>query len=671
MKKNSVIFVFVLLLHITAVAQQLFDSLNGRINNLPDSTKVQRLIDFMWEARRNNPADGILAGEEALRLTESPELVRFLPKVHNFLGVVHRNAGNYRDALKQFTLALNISLKLGNKEQTAYSYNNLGAIHRLLGNFPLALENTLKALQYFESVNDDQGVSFCAINLGVLYRRQFMFEKAEEMYHKALDIRIKRKDRTGEVQVLTHLGDLYFEMNDFQKAEEYYQLTRFANEELGDKKGLASAIAGLAKISEIKQDHQTALRLRKEALAINKDAGNSEGMVNDYAFIIQLLGVTGNFAEGIRSEAEALEIAGRVNSIYLYKNLYEALCKLYELKGDSRTALRYALLNDEMKDSIYSVLTLEKIAQTEALHNVKQIELEAEAAKNEAAKQSTQNLFLLIFLTAALILASIIFILYKKNRKKNAELSAANQIKDKLFGLLAHDLRNPFQTILGYCEILDEDFNQLSDDEKKFYINALRQASINNYEFLENMLSWSLTNMNSLQVSLADVELSDLLSRVIRQIKYKAGQKEIKIRFRKSGEYYALADRDMLNSVFRNILWNAVKFTEAGGSIEVEIAELNTSAVISVTDNGIGMSKENLDRFLSGQPGEKSRGTNGERGSGLGMIIVKEFLEKHKGNLKVDSAPGKGTLVTVYLPLKNYVPAVSANFSDIALTDQP
>lgn len=666
MKKHSLLILILLLLHITADAQQLFDSLNGRINNLPDSIKVQRLIDFMWETRRNNPTDGILAGEEALRLTKSSELIHFIPKIHNFLGVVHRNAGNYRDALKQFTLALDNSVKLGNKEQTAYSYNNLGAIHRLLGNFPLALENTLKALQYFESVKDDEGISFCAINLGVLYRRQFMFDKAGEMYRKALDIRKKRKDKAGEIQVLNHLGDLYFEMNDHQKAEEYYHLTRFANEELGDKKGLASAIAGLAKISEIKKDFARALKLRKEALEINKQAGNLEGMVNDYSFIIRLHGVTGNFSEGLKAETEALKIADKVNSIYLYKYLYEALCSMYDSKGDSRTALGYAMLTDKMQDSIYSVLTLEKIAQTDALYNVKQIELEAEAAKNEAAKQNSQILFLLIFLAGVIVFASVIFILYKKLRKNNAELRAANNVKDKLFGLIAHDLRNPFQTILGYCEILDEDFNNLENDEKRFYVNAIRQASINNYEFLENMLSWSLTNMNSLQVSLSEVDLSELLTRVIRQIRYKSNQKEIKIRFKKGGEYVILADDEMLNSVFRNILWNAVKFTETGGSIDVAISVINKSAVVSVTDTGVGMSKENLEKFLSGQPGEKSKGTDGESGSGLGMIIVKEFLEKHRAKLNVESEPGKGTVVTVYLPLKSYTLAAEESFNSIS-----
>lgn len=237
--------------------------------------------------------------------------------------------------------------------------------------------------------------------------------------------------------------------------------------------------------------------------------------------------------------------------------------------------------------------------------------------------------------------------------RKNAEdLQSLNNSKDKFFSIIAHDLRSPFTTFLGFTEVLDEEIETLPKDELRTIVSYLRNSAINLYQLLENLLEWSLLHREITSFKPETVQLLPLILNGTNTISDSANQKGIELLIDIPENLEVIADIHMLQTIGRNLLSNAIKFTPAGGLIRISAyASEGNFVTISVKDTGIGIAPDMLQKIFMLDANIKTKGTEGELSTGLGLILCKEFVEKHGGKIWVESQEGKGS--TFYFTVRN------------------
>lgn len=235
---------------------------------------------------------------------------------------------------------------------------------------------------------------------------------------------------------------------------------------------------------------------------------------------------------------------------------------------------------------------------------------------------------------------------------KNQELEELNHTKDKLFSIIGHDLGNQFNIILGFLDVLVSDFKRLNQEKVEVHLNNINNSSKQAYNLLENLLTWARMQTNLIQYLPKDF---DVLSKIQDSIVFFEGacaKKNITIGVAESEGIIVSADLNMFSTVFRNLVSNAIKFTNENGTISISLEKLKDFCKIVIEDDGIGISKEEMARIFKIGSKHKTLGTQGEKGTGLGLVLCKEFVEKQGGTLNVESQPGKGSKFSFTLPLK-------------------
>ncbi len=238
-----------------------------------------------------------------------------------------------------------------------------------------------------------------------------------------------------------------------------------------------------------------------------------------------------------------------------------------------------------------------------------------------------------------------------KLKKALAELEESNKTKDKIFSIIGHDLRSPFNSLLGFTELLSTKFHDFTEEEKYTMIKVLRKNSLQAYNLLNNILEWSRQQMGTITYQPSVIFIRNVFDEVINHIQVNAEEKNITIENKINPHHFAFVDKGTIAVVIRNLLSNAIKFTPKNGKITVNSKLVNTNLWISITDNGIGIEKDVIDKLLTGQGEHTSAGTEGEKGTGLGLILCKNFLEMNKGELKIESEVGKGSTFSFRLPI--------------------
>ena len=254
-----------------------------------------------------------------------------------------------------------------------------------------------------------------------------------------------------------------------------------------------------------------------------------------------------------------------------------------------------------------------------------------------------------------------------KLQEYNRELRELNANKDKFFSVIAHDLKSPFQGLLGFTDLLLEDFDVLRKDEVKNYLLNIRNAAHNTYSLLENLLDWSRMQSGRMKYSPVTLNLSEEIARVLDILNSNAIRKGISLINKVEVTVEIKADQNMLQSVIQNLVSNAIKFSNSRGQVVISTVadEVNHSGAgtdhsdavrfiqVNVSDNGIGIPSDTISRIFSLTDHFSLNGTANEPGTGLGLILSKEMIERHGGELTVESIPGEGSTFSFTLPLNN------------------
>lgn len=237
-------------------------------------------------------------------------------------------------------------------------------------------------------------------------------------------------------------------------------------------------------------------------------------------------------------------------------------------------------------------------------------------------------------------------------KKMNSELKATNVAKDKFFRIIGHDLRNTFSQLIQLSELVKGNFHNLDDKQKNSLLNNIQNSSTQGMKFLDNLLQWAMTQTGDISFSPEKIHLYHFVNEVFEFLNQKIEEKQIKISNLCNKEQIVYADVNMLNTIFINLISNAIKFTNKNGKIEIGSIEKNENIEVYVKDNGVGIEKDYINHLFDLSKNYTTIGTHKETGTGLGLMLCKEFINKHKGKIWVESEIQKGSKFVIALPIK-------------------
>lgn len=241
--------------------------------------------------------------------------------------------------------------------------------------------------------------------------------------------------------------------------------------------------------------------------------------------------------------------------------------------------------------------------------------------------------------------------LQNKLKEREKELEELIATRNKFFTIIAYDLINSFSTIEGFAKLLLEESSSFTTEERESFLQLIVNSSQNTNRSLENLTLWSRLQVGNMDYALENVNIVDLINDTVSQLRAMAEKKNINIEVSLPEQLCLTLDKFMISTVLRNLITNAIKYTHKSGSISINLEEKEGRIQVSVKDNGIGIYKENIEKLFKITEKFSMQGTQQEEGTGLGLILSKEFIDLHNGEIMVESQIGKGSTFTFTLPL--------------------
>jgi signal transduction histidine kinase len=334
---------------------------------------------------------------------------------------------------------------------------------------------------------------------------------------------------------------------------------------------------------------------------------------------------------------------------------------VYKNTGASIKALDFLERSMTLNDSIRKETTQKQLSEFQIKYETAEKELELERRQNLLNRHNTERKYLLAGLTVTIIILVLLWFLLRLRRKRNRELIEMNATKDKFFSIISHDLNNPAIAQRDAVQLLIENSAQWNADVLQNYYGKLLKSAEGQVELLFNLLNWAQVQTNRISYHPILFDLIADLQNDISIAQNIAANKGVTlvVDTRRATSQLVTGDSKMICIVVRNLLTNAIKFTPAGGTVTLEIIEngkwrmengtansiLNseTKYIVSVTDTGVGMTSEQINNLFRLDGRHSRSGTAGETGSGLGLIVCKELIEKHSSTLYIESEVGKGS----------------------------
>ena len=587
-----------------------------------------------------------------MSLSEKIGDIHLQAKALNYQSVIYRDQGAYEKSLAFSTRSLQLAQSVSDQTQIAYSYNNISTIYRLMGNYSAALEKLYRALEIFESIKDKVGIGYCYYNLGFVYMRQENFDKALENFETTVKIRESLNDAEGKTKALGRIAEIYLRKGENQKALTIFREVEKAYSNFDDQRSLISIRMGLAELYKRNNDLKKALYERKHALELSEKFADVIGIVTNASEMGVIYALAGNISEGKKFLEYGASTAKKYNSSELKLTNYKSYAEFFEIRKDYTNAYKYAKLLKQYQDSIYKKEKSTAISEVEAAYQLNKKEREKELVQKDLEKNQQLIKYWTLISVLFVGLSIVAILLYFLKRRTTVKLRELNATKDKFFSIIAHDLKNPITAQFTLTSMIIENYKDMGKDELLELIEAVDKAGKQTYRLLENLLYWSRAQIGRLEYDPKEIFLDEMIRESYDLLFDNAKAKNITLVPVAQSSFAAYGDEEMIKTVLRNLISNAIKFTNQGGTVRVELEKKKEQRIVRVIDNGVGIPPEYLDQIFRIDVVASTPGTEGERGTGLGLILCKEFVEKNGGKLRVESEEGKGSTFSFSLPVK-------------------
>jgi signal transduction histidine kinase/ferritin-like metal-binding protein YciE len=546
----------------------------------------------------------------------------------NDIGNDYIELGKYDEAYYYFTQSYRIARQLNDSLKMTIAIFNTGTVLTELGQYDLALDHFKVNLNLSKAIDDLDGIAYYHDAMGDVYLRKKELAKSKDHLMQALKSIRERNLTVIEPKALKHLAQLYFEKKETDKALAYYDTAVHVYEQTDNKFGIAEANLGISQI------------------LIEQGAfDNAQSLIK-----------------------QSLETANQFNAERMEIDCYKQLSELAEKRGDYKTSLAFHKNVKQLEDSMFSHEMIEKIFQDQLRFKTETKDFEIAVlsrAQTEKETELKREEFLRNVLVVVVALTAILlFTVYRSGqrririnkmliehqeeiKKRSVELEQLNQVKDKFFSIISHDLRSPINALSGILNLIDN--KHLTQEEFVLLTKELKIQFDHTRTLINNLLDWALLQMDKLKIQPEKIDLSFLVESNFKLLSSLHLKEMRLINLVKDGEI-GWGDSNMINLVFRNLILNAIKFSETGGLIEVSAEVEGAHYVVSVKDYGVGILPEVQKILFDKTSGYTTRGTANEKGTGLGLILCKEFIEKNGGQIWLESEVGRGS--TFYFTIK-------------------
>lgn len=546
----------------------------------------------------------------------------------NALGDTYRELGEFDDAYLFLTRSYQVARKKNDSLTMLFALHNIGVVFKELGQYEIAINHINLSQKISDKINDVDGIAYSSDELGDVYLGMKNYSQSQNYLMSALSHARKKEISVLIPRIQSHLADLYYEMNDWDRSIAYYDSVYTIHKELGNPFGIAQCELGKGKVL---------LKLERFSEA------------------------AGLFERSLRSAQE-------LNARNLEIACYRELASLSEQNGDYKKAVAYFKNFTILRDSLFSQKMMGNLFQDQLRFETEVKDYEIAALSRAKAEQDSaiklqefiRNILVVLVALTSILLFTIFRSSQRRKRlnklllehqeeikQRSVELEQLNQVKDKFFSIISHDLRSPINALLGILNLLDN--NHLKPEEFKLLTKELRIQFNHTKTLIGNLLDWALLQMDKLKIQPEKINLGKIVDENFKMLDSLHLKETILVNQIKEGSI-ALADMNMINLIFRNLILNGIKFTENGGQITVTAEDNGNEFTIAIADNGVGISADIQKILFDKTSGYSTRGTANEKGTGLGLILCKEFVEKNGGKIWLKSEVGKGS--TFYFTVK-------------------
>jgi signal transduction histidine kinase len=708
------LFLSALLIFGKLSSQPFLDSINKAIKSTKDEKRIINLYYEAGNRLLNeNSSQAIEYFQKAYTLASSMDSLQnsgesniivyksLMAKTIRQTGMVYRRIGLFNEANESLQKSLVLYVEIGDKPEIAESLVAIGNNHLSQGNSQMALKYFEKALVLQEemiakSPNNDElkrGMAACLVNIAKVSLTLNNYQIVSKYIEKALTIYKTINDEKGLADCNFSISRLFFAQEDYEKALAHINSALLTYQKNNDNTGIANSHNQVGKILTAKADYVSAIKSFLKAKQIYESIGNVQDGLKCLNNIAELYNKLGFYQLANEYSNQSLPVAIKLDAKYDIKITYYNMAISYQGLGNQKLALDYYIKFHELSEKLFNEETSRQLHEMEIRYQTEQqqqkIELQEIALAKRAAESRQLSILLYAFIggfVLMLILAIVIYKSYQHKQKANIllasqkreilaknsellqqkeeitnhrneierqrdELKQLNATKDKFFSIIAHDLKNPFATLLGFSDLLISGFDTIPDNKKLEFMQMIHKSGKETYELLENLLQWSRSQRGQIEFMPTKCDLYPHIASTIDLLQFTAHKKEIKLNFSAEQGIMVSIDEKMFNTVLRNLISNALKFTKAGGEVKVSVIKKESYAEINVIDSGVGIKEADLQKLFRIDVHHSTSGTAEESGTGLGLILCKEFVEKNGGKIYVQSTYGKGSIFSFTVKL--------------------
>lgn len=588
-----------------------------------EEKQVDSLTKLAWDlVYENRPNEALEISVEALKLASENNYIDGILECYTFLGEYYQDRGNYSKALSYYQIAINACEKHNKKN--------------LLINYQL--------------------------RIAFLYKAQDRYKIALEWNEKALKNALKNKDSLYISYALSELAITNDLMKDYNNSKiNFLKSLKYLANGIGNSNDSANIYNNLGINSKKQKNYTEALKYYNLARPIILNTKDSRSIVALYDNLGSLYTQTGEYKEANKYLKMALDGSKSINIPEIEQEVYKDFYTLSKAEGKYKEALTFLEKYNSVKDSINSIRKSSQFDELQAKFDLNKKESLLAKQDSEIFVQKTITTISILLIILLLIGALILIYTNKRFRKLNEILKENNQeiqlrqealkennlLKNRLFSIVSHDIRSPLVSLSTLLDLFKE--GVLDKEELQTYALKVNQQVQNVLQMLENLLFWASHQMEGMKFKSEPLDLHNFINDSLTALTTEAHQKHIAIYNNVNSNLEANADPNILKLIIRNIVGNAIKFTPKHGSIKLEATSNNDIVILSIIDNGIGMTKETLDRLLGNTPAQSKEGTNQEKGTGLGLMLSKQFLEDSGSEINIHSKINEGTRVDIIL----------------------
>lgn len=632
----------------------VYDSLFSLTKSKTDTIRLEAYKRLTWESRFSDPLQGFEFAFDGLALAENLNRGKDMATLHNYIGVLATKINSYDKAKVHILKALRISNKLNIPTEKAYALNNLGEIYYHTGKLDSAIFPMEEAIGLFKKINDLNGLAYAYNQMGMAQRNLKKYDEAFNYHKLSLEIRIKLNHKEFVTKAYLNIGIDLLEKGDYAEARSYFEKmdqqqldkrpyfsvpyqTILIGKTFGAENNLNMAIQYFK--DAYKQAQKDALFPEmRDASKLLSDIYDKQKNHKTALYYFNLFKIYDDSVKNTNLVAEYKELELKKSFDQKYRYLEYKMQQdidTQKLKLYWNRVLIYSFLGFFAILMVFIILLIRNfriIAKKNSLLEVQKADIES---KNDELNTQNQQIS-------------------EQNQaisKQRDELAMANATKDKFFSIIAHDLRGPVGNLTAFFNLIIDSYQDKIDPKLMDFFFVVNSSVQQTYTLLENLLTWAQIQNGTIPFNPQPYNLFTIVDNNINLVLAKASDKKLNIRNLLPAELISEFDTYMVDAVIRNLLSNAIKFTNDGGTIVISGSKKSNLIEIAISDTGIGMSQKNQEHLFRIDVKHKTKeGTNGEKGSGLGLILCKEFIEKHGGKVSIESEIGKGTKFIFTLP---------------------